>query len=88
MQEPAFPSGQMPGNQNSDALRVPPHSIQAEQSVLGGLMLDNSAWDQIADKVAEVDFYRREHRLVFHAIEVLAEQSQPFDVITLSEELE
>ncbi|MET0048719.1 MAG: replicative DNA helicase [Sedimenticola sp.] len=88
MQEPAFPTDQLPGNQSTDALRVPPHSIQAEQSVLGGLMLDNAAWDQIADRVAEVDFYRREHRLVFRAVESLAEQSQPFDVITLSEELE
>lgn len=56
--------------------------------MLGGLMLDNSAWDQIADKVTEEDFYRREHRLIFRSIEQLAEKSQPYDVITLSEELE
>ncbi|VAX08977.1 Replicative DNA helicase (DnaB) [hydrothermal vent metagenome] len=71
----------------TDRLRVPPHSIQAEQSVLGGLMLDNKAWDQIADRVVEIDFYRREHQLIFRAIEALAEGSKPFDVITLSEEL-
>ncbi|MCP3671425.1 MAG: replicative DNA helicase [Gammaproteobacteria bacterium] len=70
------------------ALRVPPHSIQGEQSVLGGLMLENSAWDQIADKVVDIDFYRREHQLIFRAIQGLADQSKPFDVITLSEELE
>ncbi|MFC1602440.1 replicative DNA helicase [Pseudomonadota bacterium] len=71
----------------ADQLRIPPHSIQAEQSVLGGLMLDNQSWDQIADRVGEIDFYRREHQLIFQAIESLAEASKPFDVVTLSEEL-
>lgn len=88
MQEPAFPPPMMPGESMADALRAPPHSIQGEQSVLGGLMLENSAWDQIADRVTDVDFYRREHKLIFRAIHELAEQSKPFDVITLSEELE
>ncbi len=78
----------MPDESIADTLRVPPHSIQGEQSVLGGLMLENSAWDQIADKVVEIDFYRREHQLIFRAIQGLADQSKPFDVITLSEELE
>jgi replicative DNA helicase len=72
----------------ADALRVPPHSIQGEQSVLGGLMLDNSAWDQVADRVGETDFYRREHQLIFRAVVALADRAQPFDVVTLSEELE
>ncbi len=72
----------------TDNLKVPPHSIQAEQSVIGGLMLDNSAWDQIADVVSEEDFYRREHRLIFRSVESLAEKNQPYDVVTLSEELE
>ncbi|MCP3667002.1 MAG: replicative DNA helicase [Gammaproteobacteria bacterium] len=72
----------------TDKLRVPPHSIQAEQSVLGGLMLDNQSWDQVADRVTEIDFYRREHKLIFRAIASLADENQPFDVITLSEELE
>ncbi len=72
----------------ADQLRIPPHSIQAEQSVLGGLMLDNRSWDRIADRVAEGDFYRREHQLVFGAIESLAEAGKPFDIVTLSEELE
>ncbi|MCU7960816.1 MAG: replicative DNA helicase [gamma proteobacterium symbiont of Bathyaustriella thionipta] len=65
--------------------RVPPHSTQAEQSVLGGLMLDNSTWDQVADRLIEEDFYTRPHRLLFSAVRRLAEASQPFDVITLSE---
>ena len=71
-----------------DHFKVPPHSIQAEQSVLGGLMLDNEAWDQIADRITEADFYRKDHRLIFRAIGELVEQSQPFDVITVSEILE
>jgi replicative DNA helicase len=71
-----------------ESLKVPPHSIQAEQSVLGGLMLDNQTWDQVADKVAEVDFYRRDHRLIYQAIAELADKQSPFDVITVSETLE
>ena len=67
------------------ALKVPPHSIEAEQSVLGGLLLDNSSWDKIADMVVENDFYRHDHRLIFRAIAHLFEQSQPVDVITLAE---
>ncbi len=73
---------------SADPLRIPPHSIQAEQSVLGGLMLENSAWDQVADRVVEKDFYRREHQLIFRAIKALADESKPFDVVTVSEELE
>ena len=70
-----------------EALRVPPHSLQAEQAVLGGLMLDNSAWDRVADQVGEQDFYRLEHQLVYAAIASLAEANRPFDVVTLAEEL-
>ncbi len=65
--------------------RVPPHSIEAEQAVLGGLMLANDAWDRIADRVSEEDFYRREHRLLFRALGELADQDQPRDVVTVSE---
>jgi len=72
----------------TDSLRTPPHNIHAEQSLLGGLMLDNSTWDRIADMVVERDLYRREHRLVFRAIAKLAEADQPFDVVTLAETLE
>ncbi len=71
-----------------DDLKVPPHSIEAEQAVLGGLMLDNDAWDQVADRVSEEDFYRHDHRLIFRAIASLADKNRPFDVVTLSEWLE
>ena len=73
---------------DTDALKVPPHSLQAEQAVLGGLMLDNPAWDKVADHVIEEDFYRRDHRLIFRAIAELAERNSPFDAVTLSEWLE
>ncbi|PCJ30320.1 MAG: replicative DNA helicase [Gammaproteobacteria bacterium] len=69
----------------TSALKVPPHSIEAEQSVLGGLLLDNESWDKIADMLVEQDFYRRDHRLIFQAISQLFEQSIPVDVITLAE---
>jgi replicative DNA helicase len=88
MPETATPAIATPRVSQTDALRIPPHSIQGEQSVLGGLMLDNSTWDQVADRVGEQDFYRREHQLIFRAVVALAERSQPFDVVTLSEELE
>ncbi|AXK40239.1 replicative DNA helicase [Crenobacter cavernae] len=70
------------------AIRMPPHSIEAEQSVLGGLMLDNQAWDKIADVIAESDFYRHDHRLIFRHIARLIELSRPADVVTVSETLE
>ncbi len=66
-------------------LKIPPHSIEAEQSVLGGLLLENRAWDKVADVVSEQDFYRQDHRLIFRSIATLAEQDKPLDAITLSE---
>jgi len=69
-------------------LTLPPQNIEAEQSVLGGLMLDNNSWDLVADRVVEEDFYRGDHRLIFRSIASLAEDNKPFDVITLSEWLE
>ncbi len=69
-------------------LKVPPNSIETEQSVLGGVMLDNSAWDKIADVVVETDFYRKDHRIIFAGIAALAEDSKPCDVVTLSEHLD
>jgi replicative DNA helicase len=69
----------------TEALKVPPHSIEAEQSVLGSLMLDNQSWEKTADLLVEHDFYRRDHQLIFRAIADLFEQSQPVDVITLAE---
>jgi len=65
--------------------KVPPHSLEAEQSVLGGLMLSATAWDQVADKITEADFYREDHRLIFQAINDLHEASQPCDAVTVSE---
>jgi replicative DNA helicase len=70
------------------AVKMPPHSIEAEQSVLGGLMLDNEAWDRVAEKVVEQDFYLRAHRFIFAAMSRLAEATQPIDIITVSEDLE
>ncbi|MDQ2140026.1 replicative DNA helicase [Alcaligenaceae bacterium A4P071] len=68
-------------------LRVPPHSVEAEQSVLGGLLLDNSAWDKIADVLLEEDFYRHDHRLIWNHIARLIGLSRPADVITVNESL-
>ncbi|MBT6880637.1 MAG: replicative DNA helicase, partial [Gammaproteobacteria bacterium] len=70
------------------SFKVPPQNVEAEQSVLGGLMLDNSSWDIVSDRVIEEDFYRADHRLIFRSIASLAEDSKPFDVITLIEWLE
>lgn len=64
-------------------LRVPPHSVEAEQAVLGGLLLDNSAWDRIADLLTEADFYRHEHRRIFAAVAALVTANRPADVITV-----
>lgn len=69
-------------------LKVPPHSIEAEQSLLGGLMLDHKSWDKIADVVSAQDFYRKDHRLIFDAIASLAEDANPCDVVTVSEFLD
>ena len=71
-----------------DAFKIPPNSIQAEQSVLGGLMIDNQTWDSVADKLVEIDFYQRNHQLIFRAIAQLAEKQSPFDIITISEALD
>jgi replicative DNA helicase len=74
--------------EGGDGLRLPPHSIEAEQSVLGGLMLDAAAWDQIADRVTADDFYRNDHRLIFETTAELIERSQPCDAVTLAGHLE
>ena len=69
-------------------LRVPPHSAEAEQSVLGGLLLDNLAWDRAADLLSDTDFYRHEHKLIFAAIASLVNAARPADVITVFEQLQ
>lgn len=68
-----------------EQLRVPPQSVEAEQAVLGGLMLAPEAFDRIADHLVEGDFYRRDHQLIYRAIRELAEKSRPFDAVTLGE---
>ena len=71
-----------------EALRLPPNSIEAEQAILGGLMINNDAWDQVAERVSEPDFYRKDHRLIFRVMAQLAEQDQPRDMVTVAEALE
>ncbi len=71
----------------TEELKVPPHSIDAEQSVLGGLMLDNTYWDKVSEQVGENDFYRPNHRLIFRVMVDLGRRNQPFDVLTLTESL-
>nr|WP_315490048.1 replicative DNA helicase [uncultured Rhodoferax sp.] len=69
-------------------LRVPPHSIEGESSVLGGLLLDNAAWDRVGDILMDNDFYRYEHRLIYAAIGTLVNASKPADVITVFEHMQ
>ena len=70
-----------------DALKLPPQSLEAEQSVLGGILLDNGAWDQVAALVVAEDFYRHPHQLIFAAIKRLIEEGKPADYLTVSENL-
>lgn len=69
-------------------LKLPPHSIEAEQCVLGGLLLENAAWDQLSSRVVDSDFYRADHGLIFSAIAALCSSDQPCDIITVSEWLD
>ena len=69
-------------------LRIPPHSIEGESSVLGGLLLDNGAWDRVGDLLADEDFYRHEHKLIYGAIGSLISASKPADIITVYERLQ
>ena len=69
-------------------LRIPPHSQEAESSVLGGLLLDNNSWDKVGDLLVEADFYRYEHRLVFASITSLVNANRPADVITVFEQMQ
>ncbi|MCB2018419.1 MAG: AAA family ATPase, partial [Hydrogenophaga sp.] len=82
LDDPGFGS-----DQQLAQLRVPPHSIEAESSVLGGLLLDNGAWDRVADLINDSDFYRYEHRLAYSAIAALVNASKPADVVTVFEHL-
>jgi replicative DNA helicase len=76
------------GDPQVAALKLPPHSIEAEQSLIGGLLLDNQAWDRIADQVNESDFYRDDHRRIFAHIRKLIETGRPADVVTVFESIE
>lgn len=83
-----FENREAPRDDEVARLRVPPHSVEAEQSVLGGLLLDNLAWDRAADLLTESDFYRHEHRHIFAAVAALVANSKPADVITVFEQLQ
>jgi replicative DNA helicase len=77
-----------PRDRQMEGLKLPPHSLEAEQSVLGGLMLDNERWDNVSERVAALDFFSRPHRMIFSEMQRLLEQGKPIDLITLSESLE
>ncbi len=83
-----FGGESLPEDRQVAQLRIPPHSIESESSVLGGLLLDNAAWDRVGDLLAESDFYRYEHKLVFSAVGSLINASKPADVITVFEHLQ
>jgi replicative DNA helicase len=78
----------MPHSGAGESYRLPPQSLEAEQSVLGGLLIDNSSFERIADVLTADDFYRREHRLIFNAIQALNEAASPADAVTVAEYLE
>lgn len=84
----AYASVSLNQDQSLESYKTPPHSIESEQSVLGGLMLDNHAWEKVADIITDNDFYRQDHRLIYHHICKLIEQNKPADVITVAESLE
>jgi replicative DNA helicase len=92
MSEPDFPSNvsELPYMGDGDIARIKmqPHSIEAEQSVLGGLLLSADSWDAVAESVVDSDFYRPDHRLIFRQIAKLAEAAEPVDVITVADKLE
>src|SRR4051812_16350759 len=77
----------MPNDPQVNALKLPPHSIEAEQSVLGGLLLDNGAIDRIADVIGAGDFYNDAHRLMYEHIVNLGAHGKPADALTLAESL-
>jgi replicative DNA helicase len=69
-------------------IRTPPHSVEAEQALLGGLLMDSVAWENVADVVRAGDFYRPDHQLIFEAIGALAGNGRPCDAVTVSEQLQ
>ncbi len=85
---PGLPIGSSRQDDEVARLRIPPHSIEAEQSVIGGLLIDNSAWDRAGDLLSDSDFYRHEHQMIYAAIGTLINASKPADVITVFEQLQ
>jgi replicative DNA helicase len=81
-------AGAQASDEEASRLRVPPHSVEAEQSVLGGLLIENRSWNRAGDLLLDSDFYRYEHRLIYAAIGDLVSQSRPADVITVFEQLQ
>ncbi|MCB1854969.1 MAG: replicative DNA helicase [Halieaceae bacterium] len=92
MADPDFPPNiaeiPHPGDRDLARIKMQPHSIEAEQSVLGGLLLSADGWDAVAEAVTDGDFYRPDHRLIFRQIARLAEAAEPVDVITVADKLE
>jgi replicative DNA helicase len=90
---PSVPAGSerfaraVPGDAQIESLRLPPHSVEAEQAVLGGLLLSNQSWDRIGDVISESDFYRADHRVLWRIITALVEDNKPADVLTVAEAL-
>ena len=80
-------AGNVPGDAQIESLRLPPHSVEAEQAVLGGLLLNNASWDRVGDVISESDFYRADHRVVWRTLTQLVEDNKPADVLTVSEAL-
>ena len=78
----------VPSKSGDRAIRVPPHSVEAEQAVLGGVLIDNDAWDRIAGIVTSANFYRNDHRAVFEAVSDLCEEGRPCDAVTVAERLD
>jgi len=83
----ALTNGMVMTRTNAPGSKLPPHSQEAEQSVLGALMLDQRAWDRVADRLRGDDFYREDHRLIFQTIGRLIEQTKPIDVLTVTDAL-
>ena len=80
-------AGSVPGDAQIESLRLPPHSVEAEQAVLGGLLLSNAAWDRVGDIITESDFYRADHRIIWRTITRYVEETKPADVLTVAEAL-
>ena len=92
MSDPEYPSNvselRHGGEGDLARIKMQPHSVEAEQSVLGGLLLSADSWDAVAESVTATDFYRPGHRLIFSQIAQLAEANEPVDVITVADKLQ